>query len=197
MIAIIDYGVGNLQSIQRALELLNRPCRLVRTRQELETAKGIILPGVGAFDAALTALEEMDLIESLKQAAGQDMPILGICLGMQILFERSEEGSRPGLGLLKGEVLHLPHGLRVPHLGWNWVQWKQSGGRHGHYYFAHSYHACTPQENMLAQTQYGVDFASVVNKGSIHGVQFHPEKSGREGLALLGEWTEGRMRACC
>ncbi len=197
MIAIIDYGVGNLQSIQRALELLHRPCRLVRQPEELKHVNGIILPGVGAFDAAIDVLESTQMKAVITEVGQRGMPILGICLGMQILFKGSEEGTRPGLGLLEGQVLHLPAGLRLPHLGWNWVQWLQPSAPHAHYYFAHSYHAVTPDANVLARTHYGSTFASAVTKGHISGVQFHPEKSGQEGLALLRTWADGRLGVCC
>ena len=196
MIAIIDYGVGNVQSIQRALEKLGHVGQLVSQREDLEAASGIILPGVGAFDAAMDVLESGGLKTAITALSQGGLPVLGICLGMQILFESSEEGTRKGLGLLPGEVVHLPQGLRVPHLGWNWVQWKAPSGRHGHYYFAHSYYARTQEDKVLAYTDYGSTFPAVVTQDNLWGVQFHPEKSGLAGLDLLQAWIERRLGSC-
>jgi glutamine amidotransferase len=197
MIAIIDYGVGNLESIRRAVEHLGYPASLCTTPRELAEADAVILPGVGAFDAAMEVLAD-GLAGELGRRVSAGTPVLGICLGLQLLFSSSAEGKRPGLGLLPGRVVRLPGGVRVPHLGWNRVEWDPSTQQTpAYYYFAHSYYPVTGPECVLGRTHYGVEFAAAVGCGRLLGVQFHPEKSGSAGLELLGDFLAGRMPPCC
>lgn len=189
-IAVIDYGVGNMHSICKALELAGASVELVVEANKIEQADGIVLPGVGAFKSAMGHLR--DKVELLKESASAGKPLLGICLGMQLLLTSSEEGDSRGLDLLPGRVLRLPPGLKVPHMGWNSIKLVRehpiiAGIPTGSYmYFVHSYYAQPESSDaVLATTSYGVDFPSIIVRGSILGTQFHPEKSGGLGLALL------------
>lgn len=197
-IAVIDSGVANLRSVVNALRRLGATLYIAQTPEELKTATKIILPGVGAFAAGMARLREGNFIEPLRNYAALGMPILGICLGMQMLFKRSSEmGNHEGLGLLNGNVVRFPqHGPKVPHIGWNQLEHDESsrllkGVPNGSYaYFVHSYYAQTDSENILAQTTYGVQFPAVVGRGNIYGVQFHPEKSHVTGLRILKNFLE-------
>ncbi|MEW6522952.1 MAG: imidazole glycerol phosphate synthase subunit HisH [Bacillota bacterium] len=197
MIAIVDYGVGNTESIRRALEVLGLRAVLTGDAATVRSARAVILPGVGAFDSAMATLERTGLAGTVRDALGLGRVVLGICLGMQVLFSSSEEGTRRGLGLLPGRVVRLPGGQRIPHLGWNLVCWDPPISPPSHFYFAHSYYAVAHPGHVLARTSYGTGFPAVVNAGCLWGVQFHPEKSGPTGLALLGDILEGRLAACC
>jgi imidazole glycerol-phosphate synthase subunit HisH len=194
MIALIDYGISNLRSVQKAFEHLATEVTLVDTPDRLAQADRLILPGVGAFPAGMKGLQERGLIEPIKQAAREGKPLIGICLGMQLLFDSSDEmGDTEGLGLLPGCVTRLVgSGLKVPHMGWNQldvvrdhplVHDLDSGS---YAYFVHSY-AIYPaaQASVLATTEYGGPFASIVGRGNVCGLQFHPEKSQTVGLKLL------------
>jgi glutamine amidotransferase len=194
MIALIDYGISNLRSVQKAFEHLDTEVTLVDTPDRLFQADRLILPGVGAFPAGMKGLQERGLIEPIKQAAREGKPLIGICLGMQLLFASSDEmGETQGLGLLPGKVTRIiGSGLKVPHMGWNQldvmrdhslVQDLTSGS---YAYFVHSY-AIYPEDQsiVLATTDYGGPFASIVGRGNICGLQFHPEKSQVVGLKLL------------
>ncbi len=204
MIALIDYGISNLRSVQKAFEYLNTEVTLVETPDRLAQAERLILPGVGAFPAGILGLRERGLIEPIKQAARAGKPLIGICLGMQLLFETSDEmGETEGLGLLPGKVtrlggpVSLVRGLKVPHMGWNQLDLVRAHPlvrdlTMGSYaYFVHSY-AIYPddQELVLATTEYGGPFASIVGQGNICGLQFHPEKSQAVGLKLLQNFLE-------
>jgi imidazole glycerol-phosphate synthase subunit HisH len=193
MIAIVDYGMGNLQSVQKALERVGASAVVTRDPAVLEAARGLVLPGVGAFGDAMANLRSQRLLAPVLRYAESGKPLLGICLGMQLLFDESEEmGRHQGLGLLPGQVVRFPRGdLRVPHVGWN--EFRQVRGdllasiRDGaHAYFVHSYFVA-PEEplDVLATTEYGIEFAAVVGRGSVYGAQFHPEKSQEVGLQLL------------
>ena len=196
MLAIIDYGAGNLRSVLHALTHLGvTDLRLVREPQELRGASKIILPGVGAFGAGMAQLQRQGLVVPLKQALAAGIPYLGICVGMQILYEVGEEmGEHAGLGVLGGRVIRFPRfdGLKVPHMGWNQLQVRQQcalldGLDAGSYtYFVHSYY-CAPTDRgtVAASVDYGVEFAAVVHHDNIFGVQFHPEKSQQTGLRIL------------
>jgi len=207
MIAIVDYGVGNLRSVQKALEQVGAQAVVSRDPAALDAAKGIVLPGVGAFGDGMAHLRSRQLVEPLLRQVSCGKPLLGICLGMQLLFDESEEmGCHRGLGLLSGKVVRFPEGdLKVPHIGWNQLQisrnerrrMKDEGERgesgllagipDGAYaYFVHSYYV-VPEEagDVLATTEYGVEFASVVGRAKVWGAQFHPEKSQEVGLRLL------------
>src|SRR5512143_2098123 len=199
MIALIDYGISNLRSVQKAFEHLDAEVTLVDTPDRLAQADRLILPGVGAFPAGMRGLQERGLIEPIKHAVRDGKPLIGICLGMQLLFESSDEmGETGGLGLLPGKVTRIGgpssavHGLKVPHMGWNQLDMLREhplvrdlvSGSYA--YFVHSY-AIYPadQSIVLATTDYGGPFASIVGRGLVCGLQFHPEKSQAVGLRLL------------
>ncbi|MCM1232149.1 MAG: imidazole glycerol phosphate synthase subunit HisH [Clostridium sp.] len=196
MIAIVDYGLGNLGSIANMLKAIGEKPLITYDPAKIEAADKIILPGVGAFDAGMKNLEERNLIDFLRAKAEEGKPILGICLGMQLLGRRSEEGSRDGLGLIPFDNVrfHIPAGcsLKVPHMGWDIVTFRQKKplledieGQQ-RYYFVHSYHAqCDSEDNILMTCEYGYEFCAAVVKDTIYGVQFHPEKSHDFGLRLL------------
>jgi glutamine amidotransferase len=197
MLVIVDYGIGNLRSVQKALERVGATALVTSDPAALDAADGVVLPGVGAFGDGMAHLRRRGLVEPVLRQVDSSKPLLGICLGMQLLFDESEEmGRHQGLGLLPGRVLRFPEGdLKVPHIGWNQLQ--QASRRPGmallegiaegaHAYFVHSYYVA-PEEpgDILATTNYGLDFASVVGRGRIFGAQFHPEKSQDVGLRLL------------
>lgn len=198
MIAIIDYGMGNLRSVQKAFEKIGAPARLVPFPRELERARGIVLPGVGAFGQAMENLRAIGWDIALRQAVARGTPLLGICLGMQLLFESSEEmGQHQGLGIVRGAVKRFDGALKVPHIGWNTVRVKQASPLlnnvpDGSYaFFVHSYY-CAPRDEsvILATTDYGIEFASIVGQGNVFGAQFHPEKSQHVGLKMLANFAE-------
>ena len=193
MIAIVDYGVGNLRSVQKALERVGAQAVITSNPSRLESARGIVLPGVGAFGDGMDNLRARGLVRPLLEQVAQDKPFLGICLGMQLLFDESEEmGLHEGLGLLAGRVVRFPESdLKVPHIGWNQLQGCGSGVLSGlsdgeYAYFVHSYYVVPAERSdIVATTEYGVDFASVVSRANVFGAQFHPEKSQDVGLRLL------------
>lgn len=201
MLAVIDYGAGNLRSVLHALNYLGvESIRVVRDPRDLQGAEKIILPGVGAFGAGMQKLHERNLVQPIKDAVQIGTPYLGICLGMQFLFERSDEmGDHEGLGLLPGYVTRFPPqaGLKVPHMGWNQLrQQKESPllrrvSSDSYAYFVHSYY-CVPanEANIVAIVDYGLPFTAVVQHEHIYGVQFHPEKSQRTGLQILMNFLE-------
>jgi len=191
MIVVIDYNVGNVQSVCNALQHIGCDAELSRDPAQIEKAAGLVLPGVAAFGYAREALGSAD--ELVKQAAAAGKPILGICVGHQLLFDRScEYGPQQGLGLVKGEVVPIPPEQTVPHMGWNLVELPEDMellaglGPAKHFYFAHSFHAQVQDEQArIAYTDYGFPLAASVQKANIYGVQFHPEKSGPQGLQVL------------
>jgi glutamine amidotransferase len=201
MLAVIDYGAGNLRSVVHALNALGAEnFRVVQTPQELRGARKIILPGVGAFGAGMEQIRKQNLEQPIKDAVHAGVPYLGICLGMQFLFENSDEmGEHQGLGLLKGRVTRFPDtpGLKVPHMGWNQLCATRdssliSGIQNGSYaYFVHSYY-CIPEDvqDTLISVDYGIPFCAGVQRGNIFGVQFHPEKSQQTGLRVLTNFLE-------
>ena len=192
MLAIVDYGAGNLFSVQNALTYLNETFCTTRDPAVLQSCDGIILPGVGAFPDAMQRLLETGLIPVLQQQV-REKPLLGICLGMQILFERGYEFQETaGLGFLPGEIRRIQApGFKIPHMGWNDLQILHmcpltEGLREGDYvYFVHSYRADTPEEFISCATQYGERIPALVWRGNVYGAQFHPEKSGEVGLKIL------------
>ncbi len=195
MIGIIDYGAGNLLSVRRAFEYIGAPARIAARLDELEGADRIVLPGVGAFGAAAARLEERGFLAFLRDWIRADRPFLGICLGLQLLFEGSTESEgASGLGLFKGTCLRFPEG-KVPQIGWNQVA-PAAGSRlfegiaaGTFFYFLHGYYAAPDDDTWVAaRTTYGVTYASAVQRGRIWAVQFHPEKSGDMGLRLLRNW---------
>jgi glutamine amidotransferase len=205
MIGIVDYRAGNLTSVARALEALNETCIVTNDGELLDDATHIIFPGVGAAGAAMTNLRESGLDLHLKRWVREGKPILGICLGTQVIFDRSEEDDTPCLGIVPGEVKRFPADLRegglplkIPHMGWNGVIFQE--GRAGHpvfagipadaeFYFVHSYYPAPADESWaVGWTDYGIRFCSAVGRGNLVAVQFHPEKSGRPGLTLLANF---------
>ncbi|GMB09086.1 imidazole glycerol phosphate synthase subunit HisH [Thermolongibacillus altinsuensis] len=208
MIGIIDYGMGNLYSVSKALERLNYEYLISDDPRQLKKAKGLILPGVGSFKDAMRILNETGLSEFIRTAATEGTPLLGICLGMQLLFEESEEnGLTQGLRLLNGRVVRFRgvsangEKYKVPHMGWNRLSFHRSSPlldnvEQGHVYFVHSYYVQTNDHDVvLASSEYDVDVPAVVGKGNVFGTQFHPEKSGAIGMRILQNYAsivEGR-----
>lgn len=195
MIALVDYGMGNLRSVEKALLRVGGKVRVIQKPEELNDADQLVLPGVGAFGDCLYHLRKQNLIEPLKQWVQKGKPFLGICLGYQALFEWSEEGANvEGLGIFKGEVVRFPEcGLKIPQIGWNQIQIQKSacpflrGISDGSYvYFVHSYFPKPLDASSIAtQTEYGISFASMIWKENIFACQFHPEKSQKIGLKML------------
>ena len=192
MIVIIDHGTGNVGSIQNMLEYIGLNSIISSNPYDLESAARIILPGVGAFDKAMENLEKRDLIPVLNKRVKEDrIPILGICLGMQLFTQESEEGQTPGLGWLDAQTVRFKFddpNLKIPHMGWNFVTYKNIFPKETSrkYYFLHSYHVvCNDENDIWATCQYGGDVVAAVKKENIWGVQFHPEKSHKYGIELF------------
>lgn len=195
MVAIIDYGAGNLQSVKKALDFIGAESVITGSKNEINAASHIILPGVGSFADAMSCIRERDLEDTIKQAADGSKYFLGICLGLQLLFSSSEESPNvKGLGVFDGEIVTIPrnNGLKVPHIGWNSVELKQRNGifeninDNSYFYFVHSYYLKNaPEEIVAGVTEYGVPIQCAVQKGRVCATQFHPEKSGEAGIALL------------
>lgn len=192
MIAIIDYGIGNLRSVQKALEFLGFDARITDNKQHLMDASYIVLPGVGAFADAADCFEKSGMQETMLSEIEKGKPLLGICLGMQLLFDKSyENGEYAGLGLVPGAVVPFEvEGLKVPHMGWNNLVARDNAlfdsSEDRYVYFVHSYHASdVPDEYIIAESDYGYRFTAAVCKDNIFGLQFHPEKSGDTGLDIL------------
>jgi glutamine amidotransferase len=199
MIALVDYGIGNLRSVEKALASVGADVQLTSDPQVILSARQVVLPGVGAFGDGMVGLRQRGLEPAIREVASLGKPLLGICLGMQLFFERSDErGQHTGLGLLAGLVRRFPEaGWKVPQTGWNQLTILQdtpllAGLSSGEYaYFNHSYY-CEPAEpgDMLASTEYGLTYASVIGRGNLYGVQFHPEKSQELGLMILRNFVE-------
>ena len=197
MVAVIDYGAGNLFSVKNALDFLGYENKITNSADELKAADKLILPGVGAFPDAMRMLAESGLVGVIKEQA-QKKPLLGICLGMQMLFEKGYEfGETDGLGLIKGSVkLMTPKDLPVPHIGWNALEFNEpcpllrNAKNGGYVYFVHSYAARCPSENVAAYCDYGGKVPALVQNGNVFGAQFHPEKSGEVGLNILRSFYE-------
>jgi len=193
LIAIIDYGVGNLRSIEKAFAATGSRAVISNDPSVLRGARALVLPGVGAFAACMRALSENDLDELLLERVAQGVPLLGVCVGMQMLFQESEEfGSTAGLGLLPGRVRRFSDSLTVPHVGWNHVRSLRTHplmegiGEQAFFYFVHSYYCVSERDELvLGETDYGEAFTSIVASENICGVQFHPEKSQLPGLRFL------------
>ena len=201
MIAVIDYGCGNLFSLSSSLKSLGQQVVITGDRAVLDRADRLILPGVGAFGDAADKLRQTGLDQAVLQAAKEGKFILGICLGMQLLFEKSYEyGTHTGLGLLPGEICPLAGDiapeLKIPHMGWNPLHFVKNdpllaGSREGQaFYFVHSYYAKGCEESLIATAEYGVQVPALVGKKNVYGAQFHPEKSGRAGLLLLDAFAK-------
>lgn len=196
MIGIVDYGVGNLSSIKNALDRLGYKNKIVDNEKDLLDSDALILPGVGAFKDAMRSLYETGLIDSLKQYVDYERPLLGICLGLQLLFEKSyEDGECKGLGFLKGEIVKFSGDLKVPHMGWNSLKIAKNDDilkyteEDEQVYFIHSYYL-NNMEDVLAYSNYGIRVPAIVGKNKIYGIQFHPEKSGDTGMKILKAFGE-------
>ena len=195
-IAVIDYGAGNLRSIRRALEASGAHVTVSSDSGQVRQADAVVFPGVGAAGAAMDRLHQLGLVEAIGEVVAEERPFLGICLGMQLLFENQEEGDTRGLGLLKGRVRTLNPAVKVPQIGWNRVRWIQEAGgcraaEEDDFYFVHSY-IVEPQDpaDVVAVTRYGEVFPSIVRHSRVWGTQFHPEKSGPAGLRLIAGWVD-------
>ncbi len=197
-VGVIDYGMGNRRSVEKALEHVGASVSLTGDHHELGACDGLVLPGVGAFPKAMRNLRELGLAELIESRVDQRTPLLGICLGMQLLFDSSEEiGGAPGLGLIPGGVTRLePGGLRIPHIGWNEVRFERASALTAEspgcpFYHVHSF-AARPSdpEAVIGSTEYGERFATIVGRDNVFGVQFHPEKSSRHGLRMLESFVE-------
>lgn len=200
MIAIIDYDAGNLKSVRKALHYIGQDCIVTRDREELRKADKVILPGVGSFGDAMANLKRFELDKVIRELVAENIPFLGICLGLQLLFEASEESPGvEGLGLLQGEIVRIPenYGLKIPHIGWNSLE-LQGDGRlfrglpeTPYVYFVHSYYLRAREEAIVkASTDYGVHIHASVEKNNLFACQFHPEKSSGTGLAILRNFAE-------
>ena len=203
MIAIVDYRMGNLGSIQNMLKRIGARAVITSDAEVIAKASGLILPGVGAFDTGMENIEQLGLLPVLTaMVMERRTPLLGICLGMQLLTERSEEGQRPGLGWIEGETIRFRieqkrHGLKVPHMGWNTVAVRRRDtlfrdlDEDAGFYFVHSYHVvCRREEDILATTNHEYDFVSALERGNLRATQFHPEKSHRYGMQVLRNFVE-------
>lgn len=196
MIAIIDYGAGNLHSVKNALDFLGAEAEITGDADKILKADKVILPGVGAFGDCMASLEKAGLVDVVRRAAKSGKPFLGICLGLQLMFEESEEAPGvKGLGIFKGKIVKIPeHGLKIPHMGWNNITiTKKSKILEGSpfVYFVHSYYLETDDKELVsAYTEYGQRLDIAVERDNIFATQFHPEKSGEEGMKILKRFTE-------
>lgn len=201
MIAIIDYGVGNLFSLKSSFEKIGEKAIVTGEKDELLKADRVILPGVGAFGDAADKLKESGLFEFVKELSKTGKPIMGICLGMQLLFDKGYEyGEHEGLGLIKGEVRPIsdviPKGLKIPHIGWNALKFKKDSKifkylNDGDFvYFVHSFYGANCDDSVSAVSEYGAELTASVESGNVYGCQFHPEKSGDTGLKILKAFCE-------
>lgn len=203
MIAIVDYGAGNLMSVKKALDFIGEKSVITSDCKAIETAERVILPGVGSFGDAMDSMRQKGLDETVKHAALSGKPFLGICLGLQLLFESSAESPEAdGLGILSGNISLIPgsNGLKVPHVGWNSVETKPESRLFGdipsgsYLYFVHSYYLNGAEPGVVAgKTNYGVDIECAVERGNLFATQFHPEKSGEIGLKLLKNFAKAEV----
>lgn len=200
MVAIIDYDAGNIKSVEKAMKLLKQEVVVTRDPETILSADKVILPGVGSFGDAMGKIRQYDLEKVIHEVVERRIPFLGICLGLQLLFERSEESPGvQGLGILKGEILRIPEteGLKVPHMGWNSLEFSGDGRlfqgipEDAYVYFVHSYYLKAEEpEIVTARTEYGTEIHASVEKGQIFACQFHPEKSSDVGLRILKNFVE-------
>ena len=192
MIAVIDYGMGNLRSVQKAFEYLGYKAVITQQPSEIQKADKVVLPGVGAFRDAMQTIKQKGIDKVLYDVVEQKKPLLGICLGMQMFFEKSYEyGEHKGLGILQGEIVKLPENVKIPHMGWNSLNIKKKNplfeglSQEPYVYFVHSYHLNTEADIVSATTYYGKEIQVAAHKENVFALQFHPEKSGDVGLNIL------------
>ena len=200
MITIIDYGLGNLVSVKNMLKKLGVDSKISDSPDEINAAKKLILPGVGAFDNGMSSIKEKGLLDVLnKKVVNDRTPILGICLGMQLLSKSSEEGVLPGLGWIDAKTIKFEFtdkSLKIPHMGWNYIDVKKENAlinknEKQRFYFVHSYHVkCNDANDVIATSNYGTDFTCAVNHNNIYGAQFHPEKSLKFGMSVLNNFAD-------
>lgn len=199
MIAIIDYGAGNIESVRKAFEYIGAEVVLTSDPEVLMNSDAAVLPGVGSFGDAMDNIKKRGLLEPIKNFAASGKPFLGICLGLQILFESSEESPGvEGLGILKGKIVRIPggEGLKIPHMGWNSLEFKEEGDlfegiENGAYvYFVHSYYLKSEEDIVSTVAKYGVEIHASVHKGNVRACQFHPEKSGATGIKILKNFVK-------
>lgn len=203
MIAIIDYDAGNIKSVEKALQYLGEEAVITRDAGEILMADKVILPGVGAFGDAMEKLNRYGLVPVIHEVVEKGIPFLGICLGLQLMFESSEEAPGvEGLGLLKGKIVRIPEGdgLKVPHMGWNSLSFPKEGrlfagiSENSYVYFVHSYYLQAEEDIVTATAEYGVTIHASVEKGNVFACQFHPEKSSHTGLTILKNFVELKGR---
>ncbi len=203
MIAIIDYDAGNIKSVEKALQYLGEEAVITRDAGEILMADKVILPGVGAFGDAMEKLNRYGLVPVIHEVVEKGIPFLGICLGLQLMFESSEEAPGvEGLGLLKGKIVRIPEGdgLKVPHMGWNSLSFPKKGRlfagipENSYVYFVHSYYLQAEEDIVTATAEYGVTIHASVEKGNVFACQFHPEKSSHTGLTILKNFIELKGR---
>ena len=200
MIAIIDYDAGNIKSVEKALQYLGEEAVITRDAGEILMADKVVLPGVGAFGDAMEKLNRYGLVPVIHEVVEKGIPFLGICLGLQLMFESSEEA--PGVGLLKGKIVRIPEGdgLKVPHMGWNSLSFPKEGRlfagipENSYVYFVHSYYLQAEEDIVTATAEYGVTIHASVEKGNVFACQFHPEKSSHTGLTILKNFVELKGR---
>jgi len=201
MIAIIDYGAGNLRSVAHAIARLGYKAKVSTVPEEIINAKVVILPGVGAAGAMMASLEKLGLVAAIKQVIAEDRPFFGVCLGLQVLLSATEEGGfQKCLGIIPGTARKLPPTLKVPHMGWNQVQQRM---KHpifegipddANFYFVHSYYAVPEDDSVIAaETEYGIRFCSMILRGNLVATQFHPEKSGEMGLRMYRNFLKASL----
>ena len=194
-LVVIDYGSGNLRSVAKALETVGVSPIVTGDANQIASADAVVLPGVGSGPAAMDALRQRDLVEPIRECVTSGRPFLGVCLGLQLLLDRTEEGNADCLGSVAGRVKRLPDGLKVPHMGWNSVRFKQEHPvfegipQDSHFYFVHSYYAAPDDDTWVAgTTDYGVSFCSIYARDNVVATQFHPEKSQAHGLRLIANF---------
>lgn len=206
MIAIIDYDAGNIKSVEKAMQLLGQDVTITRDRETILKADKVILPGVGAFGDAMGKIHQYGLYEVIHEVVKRNTPFLGICLGLQLLFERSDETPGvEGLGILKGEILRIPdkEGLKIPHMGWNSLEFQNNGRlfkglpKDPYVYFVHSYYLKAADEGIVtATTEYSTHIHASVEQGNVFACQFHPEKSSDVGLGILKNFIKIKKEEC-
>ena len=201
MIVIVDYGMGNLRSVQKAFEMVGSEAVISSDPGHFDRAKALVFPGQGSFPDAVRHLDEKKLMQPLREWINEDRPFLGICLGLQLLFESSEEGENVrGLGAFRGTVAKFPPGNKIPHMGWNTISRTAAGDNcplldgilgKAYFYFVHSYYVVPDDETLaVARTSYTVDFVSMISRGNLFAMQFHPEKSQEHGLGIIAKFCK-------